>query len=96
MASKFDGLISMVKNAKLPKLHEKPDVDLRMYIPPMPKLEYLPAKIAYICDGKACGDVCPNPECRHTLDVWHAKNFQCNETQYNGGMKQKFYVEEER
>lgn len=36
--------------------------------------------IAYICDGKACEDrgiPCDSEFCRHTLDVEHAKNFEC-------------------
>lgn len=31
--------------------------------------------IAYLCDGKACGDKCPNKECYHTFDISHAINF---------------------
>ena len=33
-------------------------------------------KVAYICDRKACGDVCPNDECELTLDVRHSVNFK--------------------
>lgn len=33
----------------------------------------------YICDRKACGKECPNPECSHTVDIEHAKNFEGNE-----------------
>lgn len=31
--------------------------------------------IFYICDKRACGDVCPNKMCEHTADVTHAVNF---------------------
>ena len=31
--------------------------------------------IFYICDKRACGDVCPNNMCEHTSDVTHAVNF---------------------
>lgn len=31
--------------------------------------------IFYICDKRACGDVCPNIMCEHTSDVTHAVNF---------------------
>ena len=31
--------------------------------------------IFYICDKRACGDVCPNGMCEHTADVTHAVNF---------------------
>ena len=30
----------------------------------------------YICDRKACGEECPNQECKHTLDPGHAINFK--------------------
>lgn len=33
--------------------------------------------VVYICDGKSCGDECPNPTCHLTHDVKHAKNFMC-------------------
>ena len=40
--------------------------------------------IFYICDGKACGEECPNPECKHTSDIKHAKNFRhCEELEYD-------------
>ena len=29
----------------------------------------------FLCDKKACGDVCPNEACSHTGDIRHAKNF---------------------
>lgn len=32
--------------------------------------------VLYLCDGLACGKVCPNPECKHTTDIRHAKNFK--------------------
>lgn len=31
--------------------------------------------ILYLCDGKACGDICPNPHCHYTSKIEHAKNF---------------------
>lgn len=31
--------------------------------------------VFYICDKRACGDVCPNGMCEHTSDVTHAVNF---------------------
>ena len=26
----------------------------------------------YLCDGRACGDGCPNGDCHHTKDYAHA------------------------
>lgn len=41
-----------------------------------------PVRIAYICDGKACVE-CNNPECHHTEDIHHARNFErVGENQY--------------
>lgn len=31
--------------------------------------------IFFLCDRKACGEKCPNPDCSHTRDIYHAKNF---------------------
>lgn len=31
--------------------------------------------VMFLCDRKACGDACPNPDCSHTSDITHAKNF---------------------
>ena len=31
-------------------------------------------KICYLCDGKACGEVCPNDLCHHTYQYSHALN----------------------
>ena len=31
--------------------------------------------ILFLCDRKACGEVCPSPTCTHTGDIRHAKNF---------------------
>lgn len=28
--------------------------------------------ILYLCDGRACGDECPNELCHHTADPKHA------------------------
>ncbi len=33
----------------------------------------------YLCDGLACEGGCRNPECSHTRDVTHAKNFEPSE-----------------
>lgn len=33
------------------------------------------ADILYLCDGAACGDICPGAECKHTSNIFHAKNF---------------------
>lgn len=32
-------------------------------------------QVAYICDGKACTR-CDNPDCKHTVDIRHARNFE--------------------
>ena len=32
--------------------------------------------VLYICDGRQCGDVCPNPFCELTNDIRHARNFE--------------------
>ena len=34
--------------------------------------------IVFLCDGKACGENHDCMECRHTLDIHHAKNFHYN------------------
>lgn len=34
-----------------------------------------PLRVAYICDHKSC-DKCNNPECNHTFDIRHARNFE--------------------
>lgn len=36
------------------------------------------SKVFYICDREACGP-CKNPECNHTDNIEHAKNFKSNE-----------------
>lgn len=33
--------------------------------------------VFYICDRNACNP-CDNPDCKHTLDIQHAKNFKSN------------------
>ncbi len=33
------------------------------------------AMVAYLCDGKAC-KACYNPDCHHTFDIRHARNFE--------------------
>lgn len=71
-----------------------PDVEYRGSIPPpMPRLQYLPRITLFLCDGRACGDECPNPECKHTADVNHAKNFKLTTVTYDNSMMQKLYVE---
>lgn len=32
-------------------------------------------KVAYLCDRKLCEN-CSYPECKHTLDISHAKNLE--------------------
>ena len=32
--------------------------------------------IVYVCDRKQCGESCPNPDCYHTHDIHHARNFE--------------------
>lgn len=32
-------------------------------------------QLFFLCDRKACGEVCPNTYCSHTSDIHHAKNF---------------------
>lgn len=41
-------------------------------------------RVAYLCDGKACGDICPHPDfCYHTEKIEHAVNFmQCDPDKY--------------
>lgn len=70
-----------------------PNVDLGKYIPPMPRLEYRAAMVVYLCDRKACDGTCPNPECNHTNDITHAKNFNSFVVSHNDGTKQKYYEE---
>ena len=36
------------------------------------------SEVLYLCDGRACGGTCPNPDCHHTNDICHAKNFEYN------------------
>lgn len=31
--------------------------------------------IYFVCDKKSCGEECKNPDCHHTSDIHHAKNF---------------------
>lgn len=33
-------------------------------------------RILYECDRRACHNKC-NPECHHTFNIAHAKNFEC-------------------
>lgn len=51
-----------------------------------------PFMVAYICDKKTCGDVCPNDICHHVLDITHATNFEC----INPDSDEKIYFEKER
>lgn len=49
-------------------------------------------KVVYLCDRKACGEVCPNPEnCSHTFNIRHAVNFEPD-----GYGDTVYYVEKER
>ena len=32
-------------------------------------------RVAYVCDRNEC-EQCSYPECRHTTDIFHAKNFE--------------------
>ena len=32
-------------------------------------------QVAYLCDQKYC-ELCENPDCKHTLDITHAVNFE--------------------
>lgn len=32
-------------------------------------------RVAYVCDQRYCPDGCHNPDCHHTEDITHAKNF---------------------
>lgn len=32
--------------------------------------------VAYICDRRYCPEGCKNPDCHHTVDISHAKNFE--------------------
>lgn len=48
-------------------------------------------KIFYICDKKACGDICPNKDCEYTAQIKHAKNFKSTKL-FNG--REKAYWEE--
>jgi hypothetical protein len=34
-----------------------------------------PIQVAYVCDCRACKD-CDNPDCHHTFDIRHARNFE--------------------
>ena len=48
--------------------------------------------VLYFCDVKSCGDLCPNPECKHTSDISHAKNFEKSD---NGSYWEKEEAESE-
>lgn len=39
-------------------------------------------KVAYLCDGRACGDECGLVDCIRTTQIEHAKNFGKEETGY--------------
>ena len=45
--------------------------------------------ILFLCDGKACGEDHDCMECRHTLDVCHAKNFHYNDVLFD----KNYYLE---
>ncbi len=40
--------------------------------------------ILFLCDRRACGDLCPNRLCSHTEDIRHAKNFDFVNVDVNG------------
>ena len=49
----------------------------------------------YICDQKAC-DQCSYPDCKHTNDIKHAKNFKSNaELGMDNGYSDYWEVEKE-
>lgn len=33
-------------------------------------------EIAFLCDQRACEERCSYPDCKHTTDIRHAKNFR--------------------
>lgn len=39
-------------------------------------IKALEKDVAYICDRRYCPKGCLNPDCRHTKDITHAKNFK--------------------
>lgn len=43
--------------------------------------------ILFLCDRKACGEVCPFELCTHTGDISHSKNFK-----YCGNYKLKDFL----
>ena len=50
----------------------------------------------YICDKRACGDVCPNGMCEYTSDVTHAVNFMGFDGKYaHTGRTATAYFEKE-
>lgn len=49
--------------------------------------------VLFLCDRKACGDTCPNPDCSHTGDITHAKNFDW--LRINEGVVDFFEMESE-
>lgn len=52
-------------------------------------------RVMYLCDRKMCNTPC-NPECRHTLDIRHAKNFTNPFYTSNlDGTKTEYYMEVE-
>ena len=51
------------------------------------------ARMLYLCDRKACGDVCPNPECAHTDDIRHARSFQRTPKTVKDGQEVIYFVE---
>lgn len=36
-------------------------------------------RVSYLCDRRYCSEGCNNPDCHHTEDIHHAKNFVCVE-----------------
>lgn len=53
----------------------------------------IPARVLYLCDRKACGDVCPNAECSHTDNLLHARSFQTGPKTVKDGQEVVYFVE---
>lgn len=50
--------------------------------------------VLYLCDKKACGEICPDSECNHTLNIEHAVNFEAVMDEETGDVL--YYQEKER
>lgn len=52
-------------------------------------------KVAYLCDKKSCAK-CDNPDCQHTLNIEHAKNFErLDDGRYMEKSADDFFAKEE-